>query len=137
MKPVEKRRGPKQGKAGVQVAGNSRSKDSLTKILNYATSCAEDCGESDISPIDLEEESTGSAGKQEVAYSVDSWKCQLFTVSIKFTLTVISRAGEGTKVRFINIVCITKLFITIYFQIPDQLTIKKSWKGIIVHYVKK
>lgn len=135
MKPVEKRRGPKQGKAGVQDAGNSRSKDSLTKILNYATSCAEDCGESDISPIDWEEES--SAGKQEIAYSVDSWKCQLFTVTIKFTLTVISRAGEGTKVRFINIVCITKLFITIYFQIPDQLTIKKSWKGIIVHYVKK
>ena len=135
MKPVEKRQGPKQGKAAVQDGGNSESKDSQTKILNYATSCSDDCEESDISPIDLEEES--SAGKQEIAYFVDNWKCQLLTVTIKFTLTVNSRAGEGAKVRFINIVCITKLFITIYFQIPDQVTIKKSWKGIIVRYVKK
>ena len=49
----------------MQDAGNS-SKDSQTKILNYATNSEENFEESDISPVDSENEN--STGKHEITF---------------------------------------------------------------------
>ena len=68
MRPVEKRRGPKQHKPAMQDPENF-CKDSQTNILNYTTSCEENCEENDDDLTDFEKENMqNNAGKQEMAF---------------------------------------------------------------------